>query len=178
MRNEETIDKCYKEAVKGLNEITLQDKDLWYSYVINLPLHLQVAYTIIVFHQQVFNGGLHQFFFNAYGQFAYVTIEHLKLIKAFKTSNFLERGVRQINMDKFNIDEFREKIFNRTLDRIADFDEKLSETLELLDDGIRQFRGRFRTTPDGLLRRPLTRKGLVGCLATKNIGSVASDYSH
>lgn len=42
MRNEEITDKYYKEAVKGLNEVILEDKDLWYSYVINLPLHLKL----------------------------------------------------------------------------------------------------------------------------------------
>jgi hypothetical protein len=95
MRNEEITDKYYKEAVTGLNETILNDKDLWYSYVINLPLYLQIVYTIVVFHQQVFNGGLHQYFFNSYGQFAYLTVEHLKLIKAFKTSNILERAINK-----------------------------------------------------------------------------------
>jgi len=33
---------------------------------------------------------LHQYFFNAYGQFGYLTVEHLKLIEAFKASNILE----------------------------------------------------------------------------------------
>jgi hypothetical protein len=74
MRNEEITDKYYKEAVTGLNETILNDIDLWYSYVINLPPHLQIVYTIVVFHQQVFSGGLHQYFFNSYGQFAYLTV--------------------------------------------------------------------------------------------------------
>ncbi|MGS2765243.1 DMP19 family protein [Sinomicrobium sp. M5D2P9] len=134
MRNGEITDKYYKEVVTGLNETILNDKDLWYSYVINLPLHLQIVYTIVVFHQQVFNGGLHQYFFNSYGQFAYLTVEQLKLIKAFKTSSILERAIREVNIENFSIDEFRAKIFNREIDRIVDFDEKLSEFLELLDN--------------------------------------------
>jgi hypothetical protein len=134
MRNKEITDKYYKEAVTGLNETILNDKDLWYSYVINLALHLQIVYTIVVFHQQVFNGGFHQYFFNSYGQFSYLTVEHLKLIKAFKTSSILERAISEVNIENFSIDEFRAKIFNREIDRIADFDERLSEFLELLDN--------------------------------------------
>jgi len=134
MRNEEITDKHYKEAVTGLNETILNDIDLWYSYVINLPPHLQIVYTIVVFHQQVFNGGLHQYFFNSYGQFAYLTVEHLKLIKAFKTSNILERAISQVNIIELSKNEFRAKIFSRELDRIADFDEELCDFLELLDN--------------------------------------------
>lgn len=133
MRNEEITDKYYKEAVTELNETILNDKDLWYSYVINLRLHLQIVYTIVVFHQQVFNGGLHQYFFNSYGQFAYLTVEHLKLIKAFKTSNILERAIGQINIEELSVNEFRAKVFSRELDRIVDFDEELRDFLELLD---------------------------------------------
>jgi hypothetical protein len=43
MTNQEKIDKYYKEVVKDLNETILQDKELWYSYVIHLPIHLQVV---------------------------------------------------------------------------------------------------------------------------------------
>lgn len=134
MRNEEITDKYYKEAVAGLNETILKDKDLWYSYIINLPLHLQIIYTIVVFHQQVFNGGFHQYFFNSYGQFAYLTVEHLKLIKAFKTLSILERAISQVNIEELSINEFRAKIFSRELNRIADFDEELCDFLELLDN--------------------------------------------
>lgn len=134
MKNEEIIEKYYKEAVSGLNEIVLNDKDLWYNYVINLPINLQTVYTTVVFHQQIFNGGLHQYFFNSYGQFAYLTVEHLKLIKAFKTSDILEKAIRKVNTEGFKVNEFREKVFNREFNRISDFDEELCNFLELLDD--------------------------------------------
>lgn len=135
MRNEEITDKHYKEAVTGLNNTILNDKDLWYSYVINLPLHLQIVYTIVVFHQQVFNGGLHQYFFNSYGQFAYLTVEHLKLIKAFKTSNILENAISHVNVEGLGVNEFRARVFSKELDRITDFDEELCDFLEVLDNG-------------------------------------------
>jgi hypothetical protein len=50
MSNLAITDKYYKEAVKDLNEVIFHDKDLWYSYIINLPIYLQVVYTIITFH--------------------------------------------------------------------------------------------------------------------------------
>lgn len=62
MTNQEIINNYYKEAVIGITESILLDKDLWYSYIINLPQHLSVTYTVVIFHQQVFNGGLHNIF--------------------------------------------------------------------------------------------------------------------
>jgi hypothetical protein len=134
MKNQEIIDNYYKEAVKGLNDLILQDKDLWYSYVINLPKNLQVVYTIAILHQQVLNGGLHQYFFNSYGQFSYLTVDNLKLVKALKTANILEKALSEVNIEEYSEGEFREKVFNRKLDRIANFDEQLTEILEVLDD--------------------------------------------
>ncbi len=134
MKNIEIINSYFKEAVDGLNEGILHDKDLWYSYVINLPIRLQIVYVIVVFHQQVFNGGLHQYFFNSYGQFAYLTIKHLKSIKAFKTASILEKAVNHVNIEKFSIEEFRQKIFNREIDSVVDFDEKLCNSLDELDN--------------------------------------------
>ncbi len=107
---------------------------MWYSYVINLPIKLQIVYTTIIFHQQVLNGGLHQYFFNSYGQFAYLTVDHLKLIKAYKTAEILEKALSEVNFKQYSIDEFREKVFNRELDRIVNFDEALSEFLDKLDN--------------------------------------------
>lgn len=134
MKNEEITDDYYKKAVKDLNETILEDKDLWYSHIINLPEPLEITYTVVVFHQQVFNGGFHQYFFNAYGQFAYLTVDNLRLIKAFKAADILERAITHVNIEKFSLDEFRAKIFERELSRIADFDEDLSDILEKLDD--------------------------------------------
>ncbi|GAA0882183.1 hypothetical protein GCM10009120_07800 [Sphingobacterium siyangense subsp. cladoniae] len=134
MRNDEIIIHYYKKAVIGLNENILDDKDLWHSYVINSPIHLQTVYNVVTFHHQVFNGGLHQYFFNSYGQFAYLTVDNLKQIKAFESSNVLEKAISQVNIEDFSIGEFRTKIFNRKLEKIADFDEGLCNFLELLDD--------------------------------------------
>ncbi|MCY1239779.1 hypothetical protein D3C87_41590 [compost metagenome] len=134
MTNGEIINHYYKNAVKGLNEIILEDKDLWYSHIINLPQNLQATYTIVVFHEQVFNGGLHQYFFNSYGQFAYLTVEHLRSIKAFKSAAILDSAITLVNIEKMGLDEFRTKIFERELSQIIDFDDDLCDALTELDD--------------------------------------------
>ncbi|HEY1113020.1 MAG TPA: DUF4375 domain-containing protein [Chitinophagaceae bacterium] len=133
MENKETIEDNYKRAVAGLNAIVLNDKDLWYSYIINLPTHLQVTYTIIVFHQQVFNGGLHQYFFNSYGQFAYLTLDHLRLIKAWTTADILCRALKKVNIEGYSLYEFRDRVYNRQLDRIVNFEVILGDSLNRLD---------------------------------------------
>lgn len=134
MNNQAITDKYYKEVVKDLNEVILHDRDLWYSYIINLPIHLQVVYTIITFHQQVYNGGFHQYFFNAYGQFAYLTLDNLKLIKAFQASAILEEALSKVNIEQYDEADFREKIFNRKIDRIVNFDNDLGDILNDLDN--------------------------------------------
>ena len=139
MTNEEIINHYYKNAIKGLNEIILQEKDLWYSHIINLPQNLQATYTIVVFHEQVFNGGLHQYFFNSYGQFAYLTVEHLRSTKAFKSAAILDSAITLVNIEKMNLDEFRTKIFERELSRIVDFDDDLCDALTELDDKYYDF---------------------------------------
>ncbi len=133
MKNHEIIDKFYKEAVQGLNETILEDEFLWYGHVVRLPSHLQVVYTVIVFHQQVFNGGLHQYFFNPYGQFAYMTFNNLKAIKALKAAEILKKAIDAVNDEKLGDGDFRRKIFNRQIESITNFDDKLGDTLNDLD---------------------------------------------
>ncbi|WP_285008670.1 DMP19 family protein [Pedobacter faecalis] len=134
MKYKDAINSCYTEAVQGLNESILGDKDAWFRHITNLPTHLQVVYTVVVFHKQVINGGLHQFFFNSNGQFAYITVNHLKLIGAFKSAQILEDALGLVNTGQLSTEEFREKVFYRALAGIVDFDEDLFDALEKLDD--------------------------------------------
>ncbi len=134
MKNEEITDSYYKKAVEELSEATLMDKDVWYSHILNLPEHLQVTYTVIIFNQQVFNGGFHQYFFNSYGQFAYLTIDNLRLINAFKAADLLERATNLVNADQISLNEFRRKVFDRDFPKIVDFDDELFDALSALDD--------------------------------------------
>jgi galactose mutarotase-like enzyme len=134
MKNEEITDSHYKKAIEGLNQKILENKDLWFSHILNLPEHLQVTYTVIIFDQQIFNGGFHQYFFNSYGQFAYLTIDNLKLINAVRAADILERATNLVNADQISLKEFRRKIFDRDFPKIADFDDELFDALSVLDD--------------------------------------------
>lgn len=131
---EKLIHEHYQEAVAGINKELLENYEQWYYYVLNLPEKLQVVYTIVLFHQQVFNGGVHQYFFNSYGQFCFLTVQNLKKIKAFDTAKILEIAISYINSKGLLEDDFRKKIYTRTMKPIVDFEEPLFEKLDNLDD--------------------------------------------
>ncbi|MDQ0065120.1 DMP19 family protein [Chryseobacterium lathyri] len=131
---ENIIDKTYNEAVKGLDEEILEDCDAWYNYIVNLPINQQVTYTIKLLNWQVENGGFHQYFFNSYGQFAYLTIKNLKLIGDIQRVDLLDTAVHLVNEEYLIEDTFRHLIFNRELSKIVDFDEILFNKLNELDD--------------------------------------------
>lgn len=124
------IESYYKEAVKGITESLLEDRDKWYNYVLELPKHLQIVYTVAVFHNQVMNGGLHQYFLNSYGsQFAYMTIRNLNEIKAYLSSEILSKAVKYINNYDLSENLFRQQ----KLEKIKNFDEELGDILDGLD---------------------------------------------
>lgn len=133
MTNSEKISLYYKEAVSGLTEEVLEDNELWYRYVLHLPIRLQIVYTISVLHQQVYNGGFHQYFFNSYGQFAYATLNNLILVKAYTTSELLRNAIQIVNYENWSIEDFRQKIYERQIKKIVEFDRVLGEKLDLLD---------------------------------------------
>lgn len=134
MNQEELIDKKFNESVQGIDDKTLLNQEGWYTYVLNLPIHLRVVYTIAILHQQVFNGGFHQYFLNGYGLFGYLTLDSLKVINAHFTMNLLNKVLGEVNIDSFNAEEFRSKIFNKEFDKIVNFDDELSDFLEKCDD--------------------------------------------
>ncbi|AQX06614.1 DMP19 family protein [Elizabethkingia meningoseptica] len=69
------IENTYSEATKGIKEEWFYtDIPYWYSYIVNLPKKLRTTYLIVILENQVSNGGFHQYFINAYGQFAKETI--------------------------------------------------------------------------------------------------------
>jgi len=115
------IDEFYQESVKGLNGQILRDKDKWYEYILGLPLSLQVTYTISVLDRQVLNGGFDQYFVNGYGQFAYITIDFLKMIKAFKTADMLEQALKKINYRNLTPDIFRKEAVYADSDNVIEF---------------------------------------------------------
>ncbi|MCD6067054.1 MAG: hypothetical protein K0S33_1880 [Bacteroidetes bacterium] len=133
MTKKELIDNYYKNAVKGLTEEILQDKDLWYSYVLNLPFQERIVYLVGILNQQILNGGFHQYFFNSYGQFGYLTLDILEKIGAKETANILEKALNAVNSENFSMEEFKTKVFKRQIKKIIEFDEKLGDYLNELD---------------------------------------------
>ncbi len=131
---ENIIEKEYHESVKGLTQEVLNSSSDWYNHVVHLPKIQQVVYTIILFHTQVENGGFHQYFFNSYGQFVFLTLKNLKLIGSSKRAVLLDEALKHVNDENLDENAFREAIFNRKLSGIVDFDNELFAYLNSLDD--------------------------------------------
>jgi Domain of unknown function (DUF4375) len=134
MKNQEIIENYFQIASKDINQEIIEDESKWYNYIKKLPSELQIIYNIMIFHKQVMNGGIHQYFFNSYGMFSYLTLNNLETINAFKTANILNRALKIINYQNLNEEIFRNKIFNRKLEIISDFDEDVFNKLSILDD--------------------------------------------
>jgi len=133
MENVTLVSETYTKSVSGIDENMLNSKDDWYDYVDNLPLYQRVTYTTVIFHEQVFNGGFHQYFFNSYGQFGYLTVDSLRLIGAIKSKNLLESVLCLVNPKNMNIESFRHQVFFRKLEQIVNFDEELGNELNYYD---------------------------------------------
>ncbi len=119
MDNIEIIEREYEEAVKGLNKEWFYSRDgHWYDYITSLPLKLKITYLIVVFHNQVFNGGLHQYFVNGYGQFAKETIDALIEIKAIKKAEVLSAAYKIVNVKNYNYKSFRKNLLERKIDEL------------------------------------------------------------
>lgn len=134
MTYEDLINKKFDESVAGIDNMVLSNMEIWFTHVNNLPIHLRVVYTVVILHQQVFNGGFHQYFFNAYGMFAYLTIDSLEKIKANYTIELLKKVLKKVNDSDMDIEVFKTKVFNRKLDKIVNFDEDLGNYLDSCDD--------------------------------------------
>lgn len=133
MTNQELIEKIYLESTKGIQkEWFVSELPHWYSYIINLPKHLQVTYLTVILENQVINGGFHQYFVNAYGQFAKETVDALIEIGAFEKSNLLDKA-RNIVQGGLNDEEFRKGLINKTLGKLF-IDDDLFDPLEDLDN--------------------------------------------
>lgn len=133
MKNPELIEKTYAEAVKGIKEDWLLNSSTdWYDYVVNLPIHLRVTYLVVVLHDQVFNGGFHQYLVNGYGQFVKETIVSLLDIGALKRSTLLETAFKMVNANNVSMEVFRKQILDKTIESLFVTDE-LYATLDELD---------------------------------------------
>lgn len=128
------IEKNYYDSTKGITEEILNDKETWYNYVYNLPITQQVVYTIVIFHSQIENGGFHQYFFNSYGQFGYLTLKNLKLIGSVNRYILLEKALKEVNDEGFDEKTFRKLIYTRSIQKIVSFEKKLLSNLNEIDN--------------------------------------------
>lgn len=128
------INALYEKAVSGISESTLEDCDVWYSYVINLPPKERAAYCITVLDDQVQNGGFHQYFLNPYGQFAYLTLDILEEVDANEVRNLLVKVLNEVNKENLSESKFRHEIYDRKLERVVDFEDELFDFLDGCDD--------------------------------------------
>ncbi|CAM1350899.1 DMP19 family protein [Tenacibaculum halocynthiae] len=134
MANREIIDNYYNKAVENLNENIISNYKHWNKYVENLSEKQKATYLISIFHDQVFNGGFHQYFLNPYGCFSYQTLSCLKKIKAKTTANLLLEVLSVVNYLNLDVQDFSRNIFNRELNRITNFDDLICDSLDGLDD--------------------------------------------
>lgn len=88
---------------------------------------------VVIFHNQVFNGGLHQYFVNRYGQFAKETIDALKLIGAFKKADLLKNALQIVNSEKNSDEVFREKLLKEQIPELF-VEHGFFDLLDSLDD--------------------------------------------
>lgn len=108
----ELIESNYRIACTGIQEDWLHKGwDEWYNHVLKLPISPRVTYLIVIFHNQVLNGGHHQYFLNGYGQFVKETILALKMINAKGKSKILEKAFSQVNSQNLEYKIFRKKLF-------------------------------------------------------------------
>lgn len=134
MNYTELIEEKYTKAVKGIKEEWFNEPNTkWYEYVIGLPSQLQVCYLIVVFHNQVFNGGFHQYFVNGYGQFAKETINALAIIGALKKADLLEEALKIVNFENYSDNTFRKKLLEKQIPQLFSKD-NLFEPLDNLDN--------------------------------------------
>ena len=132
----ELIEKAYLEAVDKINEEWFSGADSrWYEYIINMPIHLQVAYMVMILHNQVLNGGFHQYFVNKYGQFVGRTAKYLRLIGADEKANILIEAFNIVNYEKLDEQSFRIALLEGRIKKLFVTD----ELFDALDEADKKY---------------------------------------
>ncbi|GAA5483942.1 DMP19 family protein [Haloferula sargassicola] len=151
------IDGRYQAVASKIEEEWLSDPNSskWYKYISDLGEPDKATYVIMVFHNQVENGGLHQYFSNSYGQFAKETIHLLKQIKAFDAATILERALGLVKPLDMPFEEFRKALRKRTLrsifqndDIVIPLDDLDKEYYSLGDEPLLKLEEFLRTISD------------------------------
>ena len=127
------IEKIYSIAVSNFNNKWYNKTgEEWYNCVVNLPLKQKVVYLVVVLHNQVVNGGFHQYYVNRYGQFCEDTVSCLNLIGANKKAKVLKKSIEVVNYEKLSMKDFRKAIMSKSLKKLI-VEDDLFEPLEKLD---------------------------------------------
>jgi hypothetical protein len=135
MDNIDIIEKKYSEAVQGIKEEWFENaNNKWYNYVIGLPIQLQNTYLVVILHNQVFNGGFHQYFVNGYGQFIKETINALIQIGAIQKAELLVKAFEFVNIGNNSYEVFRNKLLKKEIKALFVGDDDLSDELNKLDN--------------------------------------------
>lgn len=125
----------YDRAVAGLTEsLLVAPYPGWYAHINRLPLPERLTYCVLVFEAQVGNGGLHQYFWNGYGQFAYETVGYLALLGAAAQAGILRQALALLEAEEPVPDRLRDNLHARALAALNDFAEPLTSALDRLTD--------------------------------------------
>ena len=128
------IDRYYAAAMSGINVNWLNSlREEWYDYITSLPNKERTTYLIAVLDDQIYNGGLNQYFVNGYGQFAFETITALEQIGALASAELLRKAYDSVNASNYDGKEFRNRLVAGEIDKLYD-SEELDSYLDALDD--------------------------------------------
>ena len=131
----EKVATAYAQAVQDIDDKMLTDPTHhpWYNHVTQLPEDQRTTYLAIIFHDQVMNGGFHQYFFNGYGLFVNQTIPILKKIGAAEAAQLLAMAYATVNWRKEPLAIFRDKIYHRSYRELTD-ESDMTQALYALSD--------------------------------------------
>jgi hypothetical protein len=125
----------YHRAVAGLTEaILVAPYPQWYDHINHLPLPERLTYCVLLFDAQVGNGGLHQYFWNGYGQFGYETVAYLGVLGATTQAGILRQALTVLAEEESEPAMLREKVHTRSMESLNTFAEPLTSALDNLDD--------------------------------------------
>lgn len=129
------LELTYEHSVAGLTEAILDAPyPRWYDHINQLPLPERLTYCVWLFDAQVNNGGLHQYFWNGYGQFAYETVAYLGLLGDTERARILRQALTVLEAEEPASAVLREKVHARTLAALNDFAEPLTSALDALSE--------------------------------------------
>jgi hypothetical protein len=134
LSDEDLIDFVYCELAgqQIRDKITdFTDYAKWRSVVNEMEMSVATVYRIGIFNLEMVNGGLIQYFDNAYGIFAYETLADFKRIGANWSYQILETCLNYVNPENFSDERFIKLVTEREYE---DYENLISRKLSELDD--------------------------------------------